>query len=112
MALTIVGICIFFIVCTVIAVKAKDRYPKFTNEQLLNQHVRFLEDLESSRKYIGATYLLQKEKGSDAAAELELRGFDVACLMRERALSERANRKMNWNTCRKGKRSLEDAKNV
>jgi hypothetical protein len=100
MVLTIVAITIVFIVCAVIAYKAKSTYPTFTNEQLLNQHLRFLDELVSARKYIGATYFHEVEKGSQAEHELILRGYDVAALLPERAAADRENRAINWNACR------------
>ena len=99
MALTIVAITIVFIVCAIIAYKAKATYPTFTDEQLLNQHLRFLDDLDSSRSYIGATYFHEIEKGSPAERELALRGYDVAALLSERAAAKRENRAIDWKAC-------------
>lgn len=100
MALTIAIITILFAACAVYAYKAKSDFPTFTDEQLLSQHRRFLNELESSRKYIGATYFHSVEKGSPAQAELMLRGYDVDQLLRERVTAEREDRPMNWNACR------------
>ncbi len=74
MALTIALITIVVAACAVYAYKAKAQFPTFTDEQLLNQHCRFLDELELSRKYIGATYFHAAEKGSPAEAELRQRG--------------------------------------
>lgn len=100
MALTIVIIIILFILCFVVALKAKTNYPVFTNNQLLSQHRRFLNDLYRSRKYVGAAYFLQKEKGSEAEAELILRGFDVDKVLKEHRAATLADRDMDWNACR------------
>lgn len=100
MALTIAIVTILFITFAVYAYRAKADFPTFTDEQLLNQHRRFLEDLESSRKYIGATYLHSVEKGSAAQTELVLRGYDVDMLLRERVMAEREGRAINWSACR------------
>ncbi len=100
MALTIAIIALIFGACAVYAYKAKVNFPSFTDEQLLIQHRRFLSELESSRKYIGATYFHAVEKGSPAQAELLLRGYDVAKLLQERVVAERENRPINWNHCR------------
>ena len=100
MALTIVIITILFIFCLVIAVKAKADYPIFTNDQLLSQHRRFLADLDRNRKYAGATYFIQKDKGSDAQAELILRGFDVDRMLKEHRAATLAKREMDWDACR------------
>ena len=100
MSLTIAVITIFFIGCGYYAYKMKRNYPTFTEEQLLDQHRRFLSELESSRRYIGATYFNSVEKGSTAQAELTLRGYDVEKLLRERAFAEKEGRKMNWNACK------------
>ncbi len=102
MALTIAIITLIFIACTVYAYKARGDFPSFTDEQLLKQHQRFLEELESSRKYIGATYFHAVEKGSQAQAELALRGYDVAKLLQESVTAAREERPMNWNSCRTG----------
>jgi len=100
MSLTIAVITIFFIGCGYYAYKMKRNYPTFTKEQLLDQHRRFLSELESSRRYIGATYFNSVEKGSVAQAELTLRGYDVEKLLRERAFAEEEGREMNWNACK------------
>ena len=100
MALTIVVITLIFIACVVYAYRAKSKFPTFTDEQLLNQHVRFLHELDSSRKYIGATYFHSKEKGSPAQAELGRRGYDVDKLLLERVAAEREGRDMNWAACK------------
>lgn len=100
MALTIIAIILIFIVCAVYAYRAKTKFPTFTDEQLLNQHLRFLDELESSRKYIGATYFHTIEKGSQGQAELRLRGYDVNKLLQEHAAAERDCRDMNWETCK------------
>ncbi len=100
MALTIVAITIVFIVCAIIAYKAKANYPTFTDEQLLNQHIRFLDELDSARKYIGATYFHEVEKGSPAEHELTQRGYDVAVLLPERAAANRESRAINWDSCK------------
>ncbi len=101
MALIIAAISILFIFCLVIAVKAKKNRPVFNDEQLLNQHRRFLEDLEASRKYIGASYLNASEKGSAAERELTRRGYDVHQLLAERFAAERDGRPMDWHACRR-----------
>lgn len=101
MALTIVIITILFSLCVVVAVKAKAHYPTFTDDQLLNQHRRFLDDLDRTRKYVGAAYFVQKEKGSDAQAELTLRGFDVALALKEHRAASLAGRAMDWSLCRR-----------
>jgi hypothetical protein len=59
-----------------------------------------LAELESSRRYIGATYFNSIEKGSPAQSELVLRGYDIEKLLRERAFAEQEGRDMNWNTCK------------
>jgi hypothetical protein len=100
MALTIVIILIFFIACVIFAVKAKAHYPDFTDDQLLSQHRRFLDELDQSRKYVGAAYFVQKEKGSTAQAELTLRGFDVDLALREHRAASLAGRAMDWSVCR------------
>lgn len=100
MALTIAIITILFIVFAVYAYRAKADFPTFTDEQLLNQHRRFLEELESSRRYIGATYFHNVEKGSAAQAELVLRGYDIDMLLRERVIAEREGRDINWGACK------------
>ncbi|MEX2618540.1 MAG: hypothetical protein WD767_20845 [Alphaproteobacteria bacterium] len=100
MALTIAAITIIFILCLLVAVKAAKNPPVFTDEQLLNQHRRFLGDLEASRKYIGAGYLNAREKGSAAERELVLRGYDVGRLLAERFAAERDGRPMDWQACR------------
>ena len=100
MVLTIVAIVIVFVVCSIIAYNAKASYPTFTDEQLLNQHLRFLEELNSARKYIGATYFHESEKGSSAEHELTLRGYDVKALLAERAIANRQTRALDWNACR------------
>lgn len=100
MAITILAIAIFFIACAIYAYRAKAGYPRFTDAQLLDQHRRFLDEVESSRKYIGATYFHTVEKGSPAQAALTLRGFDVKKLLREHAAARRENREMDWNACR------------
>lgn len=113
MALTIAIITILFLVFAVYAYRAKPDFPTFTDEQLLNQHRRFLKELESSRRYIGATYFHSVEKGSPAQAELVLRGYDVDMLLRERVMAERESREINWGACKirpnasRGKTSLE-----
>ena len=100
MSLTIAIISIFFIGCVYYAYKMKGNYPTFTDEQLLDQHRRFLSELESSRRYIGATYFNSVEKGSAAQAELIFRGYDVEKLLRERSFSEKEGREMNWKACK------------
>jgi hypothetical protein len=100
MVLTIVAIVVMFVVCAVVAYKAKASYPTFTDEQLLNQHLRFLDELESSRKYIGATFFYEVEKGSPAQHELTLRGYDIKALLVERAIANRQTRDINWNACK------------
>jgi hypothetical protein len=100
MALTIVIIIAIFVCCLYVAVKARDSYPAFSDEQLLNQHRRFVDELDRSRKYVGATYFLQKEKGSPAQHELALRGFDAELAIRERHIAQRQNRPMDWSVCR------------
>jgi hypothetical protein len=100
MVLTIVAIVVVFIVCAVIAYKAKASYPTFTDEQLLNQHLRFLDELESARKYIGATFFYEVEKGSPAQHELAMRGYDIKVLLVERAIANRETREINWNACK------------
>jgi hypothetical protein len=100
MVLTIIVITVIFIGCLVVALKARDSYPAFSDEQLLNQHMRFLDELDRSRKYVGATYFHQKEKGSPAQRELTLRGIDVELAIRERHFSKRQNRPMDWDACR------------
>jgi hypothetical protein len=100
MALTIVIITVIFAACVVYAFKAKANFPSFTDEQLLTQHRRFLGEMESSRKYIGATYFHAVEKGSPAQAELVLRGYHVAKLLQERITAEREDRPINWASCR------------
>jgi hypothetical protein len=100
MALTIAIIVVLFVACAIYAYKAKGNIPNFTDEQLLNQHRRFLAELESSRSYIGATYFHSVEKGSPAQAELTLRGYDVTKLLQERASAEREDRPMDWDSCR------------
>ena len=113
MALTIAIITILFVVFAVYAYKAKSDFPTFTDEQLLNQHRRFLKELEMSRRYIGATYFHSVEKGSAAQAELVLRGYDINLLLRERVMAEREGRDINWGACKikpnssRGKTSLE-----
>ena len=109
MVLTIVAIVIVFVVCSIIAYKAKATYPTFTDEQLLNQHIRFLEDLESARKYIGATYFYEVEKGSPAERELTLRGYDVQALLAERAIASRQTRAINWIACKLGARPVKSS---
>lgn len=99
MVLTIVIIIVIFIGCVVVALKARDNSPIFTDEQLLNQHVRFLDELVRSRKYVGAASFLQKEKGSAAQAELVLRGIDVEMAIRERYIANRQEREMDWSVC-------------
>jgi hypothetical protein len=100
MSLTIVIILALFIFFLTVALKARDSYPTFSDEQLLNQHRRFIDELDRSRKYVGATYFLQKEQGSPAQRELTLRGFDVELAIRERHVAERQNRPMDWSVCR------------
>jgi hypothetical protein len=100
MALTIAIITILFVVFAVYAYRAKSNFPAFTDVQLLNQHRRFLKELESSRRYIGATYFHSVEKGSAAQAELVLRGYDVDILLRERVMAEREGRDINWDACK------------
>ncbi len=100
MVLTIIAVTAVFIVCSIFAYKAKVNYPVFTDEQLLSQHLRFLDELVSARKYVGATYFYEIEKGSQAEHELTRRGFDVAALLSERADAERENRDINWTACR------------
>ena len=102
MGLTIAIIAALFVACAIYAYKVKGQLPSFTDEQLLAQHRRFLAELESSRKYIGATYFHSVEKGSSAQAELTLRGYDVDRLLRERAVAEQDGRPMNWKSCRTG----------
>ncbi|NKB55303.1 MAG: hypothetical protein GKS00_03110 [Alphaproteobacteria bacterium] len=102
MVITIAIITILFAACAVYAYKAKADFPTFTDEQLLNQHRRFLSELESSRSYIGATYFHAVEKGSPAQAELMLRGYDIDKLLRERVSAEQEDRPLNWNACRLG----------
>ena len=70
------------------------------HRELLDQHRRFLSELESSRRYIGATYFNSVEKGSPAQAELTLRGYDVEKLLRERSFAEKEDRPMNWDICK------------
>ena len=103
MALTIAVITVFFIACLIFAFRAKADYPTFTDEQLLNQHRRFLGELETSRKYIGATYFHAVDKGSAAEQELVKRGYDVQALLRERVEAEREERELNWAACRGSK---------
>ena len=62
MSLTIAIISLIFIACVFYAYKIKGNLPSFTDDQLLVQHQRFLAELESSRKYIGATYFNSIEK--------------------------------------------------
>lgn len=100
MALTIAIITILFIIFAVYAYRAKSDFPAFTDEQLLNQHRRFLQELDSSKRYIGATYFHSVEKGSAAQAELVLRGYDVDMLLRERVMAEREGREINWGACK------------
>lgn len=100
MVLTILVITSIFVACAVYAYKAKGAFPTFTDEQLLVQHLRFLAELDSSRRYIGATYFYAVEKGSPAQAELVQRGYDIDKLLRERAAAEREGRPMNWPACR------------
>jgi len=113
MALTIAIITILFIIFAVYAYRAKSDFPTFTDQQLLNQHRRFLQELESSRRYIGATYFYNVEKGSAAQAELVLREYDVDMLLRERVMAEREGRDINWGACKlksnssRGKAALE-----
>ncbi|MDA0662238.1 MAG: hypothetical protein O3B08_05320 [Proteobacteria bacterium] len=101
MALTIAAITIIFILCLLVAIRVAKNRPVFTDEQLLNQHRRFLEDLESSRKYIGASYLNAREAGSAAERELTGLGYDVARLLAERFAAERDERPMDWQACRR-----------
>ncbi len=101
MALTITAITIVFIICAIIAYKAKATYPTFTDENLLEQHLRFLDELDSARKYIGATYFHEVEKGSPAEHELTQRGYDVAALLIERAIANRESRAIHWSACKK-----------
>lgn len=100
MSLTIAIISIIFVGCVYYAYKMKGNYPTFTDEQLLDQHRRFLSELESSRRYIGATYFNSVEKGSAAQAELTLRGYDVEKLLRERSFADKEGREMNWDACK------------
>ncbi len=100
MSLTIAVISLIFITCAVFAYKMRGNLPSFTDEQLLVQHRRFLAELESSRKYIGATYFNSIEKGSAAQAELTLRGYDVEKLLRECIFAEKEDRPMNWQACK------------
>lgn len=100
MSLTIAIIALFFIGGVYYAYKMKGNYPTFSDEQLLDQHRRFLSELESSRRYIGATYFNSVEKGSAAQAELMMRGYDIEKLLRERAFAEKDGREMNWNACK------------
>ena len=100
MALTIALISIVLIACAVYAYKAKAHYPEFTDTQLLNQHCRFLDELDSSRKYIGATYFHAVEKGSPAEFELTARGYDVKKLLQERMAAGREDREIHWRACR------------
>ena len=62
MSLTIAVISLIFVGCVYYAYKMKANYPTFNDEQLLDQHRRFLSELESSRRYIGATYFNSVEK--------------------------------------------------
>lgn len=100
MSLTIAVISLIFVACVIFAYKMKANYPTFTDEQLLDQHRRFLDELETSRRYIGATYFNAVEKGSPAQAELVLRGYDVEKLLRERTMAEREEREMDWSACK------------
>ena len=89
-----------FVACAIYAYKLKGKLPNFTDEQLLSQHRRFLAELDSSRKYIGATFFHSMEKGSAPQAELMLRGYDVDKLLRERAVAEEEGRPMDWEACK------------
>ena len=100
MSLTIAVISLIFVGCVYYAYKMKANYPTFNDEQLLDQHRRFLSELESSRRYIGATYFNSVEKGSAAQTELMLRGYDVEKLLRERSFAEKEGRQMNWELCK------------
>lgn len=100
MSLTIAIISLIFVGCVYYAYKMKGNLPTFTDAQLLDQHRRFLSELESSRRYIGATYFNSVEKGSAAQTELVLRGYDVEKLLRERAFAEQEGREMNWDACK------------
>lgn len=100
MSLTIAVISLIFLGCVYYAYKIKGDLPTFTDAQLLDQHRRFLSELESSRRYIGATYFNSVEKGSAAQTELVLRGYDVEKLLRERAFAEQEGRKMDWSACK------------
>ena len=99
MAIIIAAITVVFIICLVIALKARDNYPVFTDEQLLNQHYRFLGELEASRRHFSTNYLLGKQKGSPAEHELARRGYDIKKLLTERQAAEREGRAMNWQAC-------------
>jgi hypothetical protein len=100
MVLTIVIITLIFIAGAIYAYRAKESFPTFTDEQLLSQHVRFLSELESSRRYIGATYFNAVEKGSPAQAELMRRGYDIDKLLQERIVAEREGRPIDWDACK------------
>lgn len=100
MGLTIAIIALFFVACAIYAYKVRGKLPTFTDEQLLSQHRRFLSELESSRKYIGATYFHSVEKGSAAERELRQRGYDINKLLRERERAETEGRPMDWASCK------------
>jgi hypothetical protein len=100
MSLTIAVISLIFIACVIVAYKMKGNLPAFTDEQLLVQHRRFLAELESSKKYIGATYFNSVEKGSPAQAELKMRGYDIEKLLRECNFAEQEDRPMKWEACK------------
>ena len=101
MAYIVAALTALFIGLLVFTLRAQKRYPTFTDEQLLNQHCRFLEELEASSRYLGGKYVLEKEKGSSAEHELARRGYDVRALLAERIAAEHAGREMRWNACRR-----------
>jgi hypothetical protein len=103
MAYIVAALTALFIALLVYTLRAQRRYPTFTDEQLLNQHCRFLEELEASSRYMGGNYVLEKERGSPAEHELAARGYDVRALLAERIAAENEGREMNWNACRRGR---------
>ena len=101
MTYIIAALATLFVVLLVYVLRAQKDDLVFTDEQLLNQHCRFLEELESARRYLSGNYFHQKERGSPAEHELTRRGYDVRKLVAERIAAEQEGRAMNWGACRR-----------
>ena len=101
MAYIVAALAALFVILLIVALRAQKNPPVYTDEQLLNQHCRFLEELETSRHHISVNYQSLKERGSPAEHELARRGYDVRALVTERIAAEREGRPMRWNACRR-----------